>query len=133
MKIIKDILKIIINKSLGYLGLKITKLVNTKPVKTWDVGLKKISDDGSFDFSDNNKINPRYIGYLIHGNTVLVNVNPDNGRGLPIHRYGITGNHPFVAASIIALRNPKEAQFKHIYDVLEQYYISVCPSTAGEL
>lgn len=127
------LLKKYINNIFGIFGLQITRVNSQAPIKTIDVGFNCHSDDLSFDMVSNKSISPRYLSYLIDGKTILANVSPENGRALPIHSYGVGGNHPFLIATKIAQNYFNSSRYECMYNILNNYYSFVSPHSAGEL
>lgn len=129
-KIIK-LFKLTIHNILKYFGLKLVS--NAAPIKAKDIGVVSNNKSGSINISCHGEVNARYISYLIYRNTVLVDVPTSKGRGNPVNTYGTEGNHPFVFASRMANNKVGSSAQTCIYGILEKYYSSVNPSSAGEL
>lgn len=82
---------------------------------------------------DVNLTDPRYLAYLINTGSVVINVDPAKGRGVPLFSYGPDSHHPFTFAAKVAKNKPDQERYNTIYSILEKYYELVAPANAGEL
>lgn len=76
---------------------------------------------------------PIVLNYVPNSNGILLNVNMEDGRGLPIYSYGANGNHPFAYAVRITKNLKFELQYESIYTALSIFYKLILPKNAAEL
>lgn len=101
--------------------------------KFFGVQVQKTKNIAPYYLESQSLVSPILINYVPNKNGVVINVDMQKGRGLPIYSYGNEGGHPFsVAAKMVKNLSP-EKQCAKILEVLSVYYTSVLLKSAGEL
>jgi len=102
-------------------------------LKIFDLQLIDIKKNSPRHIKEEDDWAPVEIQYLLGKNPVVLFVDIEKGRGLPVYSFGCGGQHPFSVAVKMAKHKNIKQQYNEIEKVLKFFYKTVAPKTSAEV
>ena len=110
---------------------RVKKIINSFLIRFGIQILKVNQNEIELFYDDLSSI--KTLDYISKNKFLVINAPTKLGRALPINNLNSNSIHPFIYAVKEAKKHKKKNRFKVIYNILNIYYDSIIPKTAGDL